>query len=492
MRRILVTLLFVFAVLAAVVLARSFGAAPAPAEPAAPLQMVVDPELVARRLAHGLTYRTISHQDPADFDGEAFAAFQRHLETTYPAVHRSLGRERVNEWSLLYTWEGRSPDLEPLLLLAHQDVVPVEAGTEDAWEHPPYGGVVADGYVWGRGAIDDKGNLYCILEAVERLLARGFRPERTVYLAFGHDEEVGGPNGAKAMAGLLAERGVALDAVLDEGAAIVAGVLPMLERPVALVGVAEKGSVTVELVVEAPGGHSSVPPRRTAIGTLAAALDRLQRHPVPGGIRGATHEFFRHLAPELPLPHRAVLSNLWLFGGVVESVAGRVPAVDAMLRTTTAPTIVEGGVKSNVLPSRARAVVNFRILPGDTWETVVEHVRRTVDDPEVTVSVLGDGRGRNPSPVSPVDSPSFQLLRSVIAGSFEGVPVLPFLVLGGTDSRHFTPISPDVYRFSPFVYHPDDLERIHGTNERVAVDALDDAVRFFASTLQTAAGPRPD
>lgn len=442
----------------------------------------VDAERAAAGLAEAVRFETISHQDPATFDPAPFVALRRFLEARFPRVHAALRRETVNEHSLLYTWPGNA-DGPPTLLLAHLDVVPVEAGSEAGWEQPPFGGAIVDGYVWGRGTLDDKASALAILEAAELLLAAGFQPPRTLYFAFGHDEEVSGHAGAKAIAALLAERGIAPELVLDEGGAILEGLVPGIEAPVASIGMAEKGYVSVELVVHAAGGHSSIPPRHTAIGVLSAAIERLERHQMPANLDAAMGKSLDFLGPEMDFGPRLVLANLWLFGPLVEWQMSGSAQTNAPIRTTTAATVFQGGVKENVLPSSARAVVNFRILPGDTVAGVLEHVRRTVDDPAVQISVVGEGN--DPSPVSDVQSAAFAHVARTIRATFPGVLVTPFLVLGATDARHYTGLSPNVFRFAPNRMRPDDLARVHGTNERIAVEGYADMIRFYAELMRT-------
>jgi carboxypeptidase PM20D1 len=323
-----------------------------------------------------------------------------------------------------------------------------------------------------------------VLDAPARLLATGFRPKRTVYLAFGHDEEVSGTAGARAIAALLAERNVRLGFVLDEGGAIVSGFLPGLDRPVATIGIAEKGYLSVELSVETKGGHSSIPPSPTAIGELSAAIERLEANPLPARLDTVRHSL-DYVGPELPFTLRLALANLWLFGPLVERQLSRSAATNALLRTTTAPTMLRAGVKDNVLPSTAMGVVNFRILPGETVESVLEHVRRAVSDPNVNIRTLPFSS--DPSPVSPVEAPGFAAIQRTIGEVFPGAVVTPSLVLGATDARHYAGLSPNVYRFLPIRIGPGDLERIHGTNERIGVKDYASAVDFYARLIQNAA-----
>jgi carboxypeptidase PM20D1 len=428
-----------------------------------------------------LRLETISHEDPARRDPAVFRAFHALLERSFPAVHAALRRETVADLSLLYTWTGRDPSLSPIALLAHMDVVPVVPGTEASWSEPPYAGRIRDGVLFGRGALDDKSGVLGILEAVERLLHDGFQPRRSVYLAFGHDEEVAG-SGARATAQLLAERGVRLEYVLDEGGAVTRGVVPGVERPVALVGVAEKGYLSVELLVEVEGGHSSRPPAQTAVGIVAAAVAELEREPLPPRIAGATRTFFERLTPALPFALRLVTANLWLTSAPAAHLLAFGRETGPMVRTTTAATIIEGGVKENVLPIRGRAVVNFRILPGDSIEGVLAHVRRVVDDPRVSVRALGGGN--EPSGVSSADSAAFARLERAIRGTFGDAVVVPYLVGGGTDSRHYAGVAEDVYRFAGVEIEAADLATMHGTDERIAVAAYARAIECLVRLLR--------
>lgn len=451
--------------------------------PPAP-ERAVDAERVARHLAEAIRIPTIiTSPEPAEQDAEAFRAFAAWLEATYPRLHGALSLERVSDHSLVYTWPGSEPALAPLLLLAHQDVVP--AGNPERWTHPPFAGVVADGYVWGRGAIDDKGPLVAICEAVEALLGEGYTPRRTVLLAFGHDEEVGGPLGAVKIGELLAARGIRPALVLDEGYALLEpGTLPGFAGAVAPVGVAEKGYATIEVAARAAGGHSSTPPRSTAAGALAQAITRLEDDPFPIGVGGVTGSFFAWLAPELSLPGRVLLGNADLLAPALGGVVRREPGINALLRTTTAVTMLSGAPKDNILPTEAVALVNFRILPGETAETVLARVRETVAAPDVEAR-LGE-KHRDPSPVSPSDGPPFALLQRTIGELFPGAVVAPALVVGGTDARHYHVAADAVYRFAPFRFGAADIRLPHGIDERIAVDNLAGGVRFYARLIENA------
>lgn len=446
----------------------------------------VDARGAAERLAGAIRFPTVSHEGGRRVEAEAFLGLHRYLERSYPRAHAALEREVVAGYSLLYTWKGKTPGLAPVLLMSHLDVVPVEPGTERRWTQPPFAGRIADGFIWGRGALDDKVGVLAILEAIEILLGQGFQPERTVLLAFGHDEEVGGLQGAARIAALLERRGVRPEFLLDEGGAIAVGMVPGLTAPAALIGTAEKGFVSVELVARSAGGHSSMPPPYTAIGLLAGAIHRLEENPMPARIAGATRDSFEHLAPEMAFFPRMVLANLWLFGPLAEKQLAAEPASNARIRTTAAATIIQGGTKENVLPSEARAVVNFRILPGDTVEDVLRHVREHAG-PGVQVRRSGPLAG-DPPPESDPGAPAFALIQRTVAQVYPGTVVAPNLLAGGTDTKHYQRLTRNVYRFLPIRLTAEDMPRLHGTDERVGVDDYAGMVRFYAQLLRNAAG----
>jgi len=446
----------------------------------------VDSEGAATRLSEAIRFRTISSFDNPDQDAEALRSLQAHIQKSFPAFHAAAKREVVAGYSLLYTWEGSDPKAQPIALLAHQDVVPVAPGTEKDWLKPPFDGVIADGFIWGRGSWDDKGNLYSILEAAEAMAKQGFRPKRTVYFAFGHDEEVAGTRGAKAIAATLAARGVRLDFVIDEGLLIADGLVKGLDKPAALIGVAEKGYATLVLTAHATPGHSSMPPRDTAIGMMSAALTRLEEHRLPMQMSGAAAEMFDTLAPEMRGFNRVVLSNLWLFKPLLLREFEKTGPTEAMMRTTTALTIFNAGDKDNVLPGNATASVNFRLMPGDSQASVIDHVRRTINDERITIETFPGNA--EPTPVTDISRAAYQTLNRTIREIFPDVVVAPGLMLAGTDSRHYVGVADNIFRFSPVRANSDDLKRFHGTNERLSVEGYADMIRFYRRLIENAAG----
>ncbi|MFC1628887.1 M20 family peptidase [Gemmatimonadota bacterium] len=443
--------------------------------------IVIDTEAVATRLAGALRFPTISYRDRTLRDEAVFSALNDYLINSFPLIHTTLLREAVGNHGLLYTWLGTEPDLKPILLMGHVDVVPVEPGTEGDWEYPPFSGRIADGHIWGRGAIDNKCSVLAILEAVEMLLRDQHQPDRTVFLAFGQDEEVGGNLGAASIVDLLVSRGVELEYVIDEGL-IVLEDAPPLNAPVAMVGIAEKGYLSLALSVEGEGGHSSRPSRQTPVGILSSAIASLQDQPFPGGLPGPVRQYLTYVGPELPFFLRMVFANTWLFGGLIKQQFSTSPDTDAVLRTTIAPTMFEGSIKDNVLPIRANAVVNFRIIPGETIESVTERVQRIIDDSRISIEQYGDILG-NPSPISSTEAPSFGLIHRTIRQIFTDAVVAPFLMMAATDSRYYQRLSENVYRFMPVRQSSDDLRMTHGTNERISIESYVDSIRFFRQLI---------
>jgi carboxypeptidase PM20D1 len=449
----------------------------------------VDVDAAARRLGAAVRARTISYDDRRADSAPAFLELQALLAIDFPNAHRVLQRELVNGASLLYTWRGTDPSLAPAMLLAHQDVVPIAPGTEHSWQQEPFGGVIADGFVWGRGAWDDKGNLMAMLEAVELLTAQGVAPRRTLYLGFGHDEEIGGQQGAHAIAQLLRSRGVHLDFVLDEGLLVTEGILPGIDAPVALIGTAEKGYLTMDVSVESEPGHSSMPLARTAIGTLSQALVHLEQAQMAPQVRGATREMFETLAPEFGGIKRVLFSNLWLFEPLVRHELDAQSAGRAMLRTTTALTTVRAGDKDNVLPGKAEAKVNFRLLPGDTSAQVLTRSQEAIADADVHLAA--SAQAWDPSAISSVDAAPYRQIAQAIREVFSGAIVAPGLMIAATDSRHYQDIASQVYRFTPVRAKAQDLSRFHGTDERVSLANYDQMIRFYRRLIELSTMPAP-
>ncbi|MDF2365692.1 M20 family peptidase [Sneathiella sp.] len=445
----------------------------------------IDIDAVTMRLSEAVRIKTIS---TGVDDPPASAEFDRlHLLITssFPLVHENLKREVIGGHSLLYTWEGSDPSLPPALLMGHMDVVPVEPGTEGGWEEDAFSGAIKDGAIWGRGTLDDKLSVFAILEAAELQLTAGFAPKRTLYFAFGHDEEIGGENGARKIAALLEERGIRLAFTLDEGMVIVQGIMPGVEEPIAFIALAEKGYLTLKLTATTEGGHSSIPPRTTAIGKIARAVSRLEENRFPAALKSPASDMFDALVPHMGLPLKAIISNRWLLDPLLVSELGKGGATNAMVRTTTAVTITEGGTKDNVLPSTATATINFRLLPGTSIEDVVAHVTDVIDDPDIDITVK---QGNEASRVSNKDAEGYRLIEKTIQETLPDVLVSPGLMLAGSDSKHYEAIAENSYRFLPMRFGPEDIARVHGTNERIFIENYVEIIQFYRRLMENTGG----
>ncbi|MBL8531791.1 MAG: M20 family peptidase [Hyphomonadaceae bacterium] len=465
----------------------SFTAPPPAAEAAIPdtSDYAIDANAAAARLGEAIRFRTVSLVAPSD-DRAPFTQFHAWLQQTYPAFHAAARREIVGELSLLYTWAGSDPAQPPIVLLAHQDVVPVAAETREAWRLDPFGGDVQDGAVWGRGAIDDKGSLVALLEAAEFLAAQGRQPVRTIIFAFGHDEEIGGEDGAAQMARVLAQRGVRAWFVLDEGMAALDD-HPLTGGPAAMIGVSERGFATMRVHAAGQPGHSSMPHRETAVSAVAEAVDRIHAMPIEQRLEGGPAlGMMRALAPQLDFTTRMAVANEWLFGPLLRARMADNPPARALLGTTIAPTMINGGVRANVLPAEATAMINFRIHPRDTPDALLAQARARVADLE-GVTVEWEGPARAATEMSSTTSSSYALIASLSHQLLPDAPVAPALVLAGTDSRHYDGVAQDVYRYQPLLFTAADLELAHGNNEHISVENFDRMIRFYIGLMQAGA-----
>lgn len=438
---------------------------------------------VSQRLSEAIRIPTISYED--HIDTFAFEQFITYIDSNFQDVKAELESYKVNQYSMVFHWAGKNPKLKPILLMAHHDVVPIEAATRSQWQEKPFGGIIKDDFIWGRGALDDKHNVLGILEAVQILIKAGYRPDRSLYLAFGHDEEVGGTYGAQSIARRFAEQKISFEYILDEGMVIMEDALPGIKEPVTLLGIAEKGYTTLNLSIELEkGGHSSMPPSETAIGLLSKALYQLEQHPLPANMEGITGQLFDHIGPEMDLMYKVIFANRWLFGGILKQQLSNAPGTNATIRTTTAPTIIKAGVKDNILPAKAEAQINFRILPGESVATVINHVKEVIDDDRIIVKEQDPEFSTNPSKVSDIESFGFTVLQKTSHEIFPQTVTAPALMIGATDSRHYQGLSDNIFRFSPVQLRNADLARIHGFNERISLQNYESLIRFYHQLIQ--------
>jgi carboxypeptidase PM20D1 len=479
---VIIIVVAAIAAFAAVMLARALATRKAgPAAAPLPESALGETAGVEEKLAAAVRYPTVSCFDGAGEDGKPFAEFKEALKGLFPRVHAELERREIGDRGLLYTWKGSDPSLKPAIFCAHFDVVPAEDAA--LWKHGPFSGDIAEGSVWGRGTQDIKVMLISALDAAERLIAEGKKPKRTVYFAFGGDEEVGGTRGAKAIGAELARMGVKASFLLDEGGPIAKGMLAFADRPLALVGIAEKGYIDVLLTAEGKGGHASMPPKRTATGDVSRAVAAIEASPSPARLGYTVKSFLGKLSPYVGFGYRVLFRNLGVTGPILKKAFAASPTTNAMIRTTAAPTMIEGSHKENVLADRATANVNMRILPGETVQGTLDRISRIVEPYGVKATPHHPKELVEPLPESPVDHEGYRALESALAVAFPEAATVPFLFSAGTDTKHYRQVSEAIYRLQPLVQTPADLSGVHGRDEHVEIPNLRRCALFYKRLL---------
>lgn len=452
-------------------------------EPVEPVELIkVDKEIPARHLSEAIRIKTISQSLMEREDYKPFLQFHSWLEKTYPKAHAVLQRKIINEFSLLYLWQGLDTSLKPVLFSSHMDVVPVERSTMDVWQASPFKGEIKNGFVWGRGALDMKHQVVANFESIERLVEMGYQPKRSIYVTIGHDEEISGKNGARQIAVYLKRKGVRLAALLDEGGMVSQGMIPGVDQEAAFIGIGEKEYLTLDLSAKGSPGHSSNPPRQTAIGVIARALALLDDNRMPARLNLILLTL-EGIASLLPFQFQFALANSWIFKPVIIKLLEKQTQTNALIRTTHASTVIKGGIKDNVLPAEASAKVNFRLLPGDTHEKVLKHIHSVISDARVKITI-DEADAWGACKVSPIQTPAYNTLELIIRQVFGNIPVAPLLLIFATDARHYQEICDHLYHFSPLRVAPEDMKRLHGVNERISVDELAKMVQFFARLLR--------
>jgi carboxypeptidase PM20D1 len=426
-----------------------------------------------QRLSESIKFRTVAG------NWEEFSKLERFLEEAFPLTHSRLRVSKINEHALLYEWDVGSQEI--VLFLAHTDVVPAK---EEGWAHHPFSGDVADGFVWGRGTLDDKSSVMGLLEAVEKLLAEGFKPKHNVMLAFGFDEETKGYMGAKKIAEHLQERKVNVKAILDEGSAIVKGVIPKIDQPIALVGIAEKGYASFDLVAKGRGGHSSAPERNTPLERMAVAVQRISRYKSKVVLTRSTEEFLKTLSRLWGFPLNVLLRNPKLTLSLLEPIFSKIPTLNAMLRTTMCVTMLNAGVADNVIPEKVVATVNCRIIPGETSQRVFERLKEIVKDLGIELVKNENWQVSDPVPDTNLNDEFYKILCETIRSNFPDVVISPYLTIGATDSRHYRGLCQNIYRFSPLIMDKELLETVHGKNERISIESYKKMCEFYAALMK--------
>ena len=434
-------------------------------------------------LSQAIKFKTIATPDQATDNKQyknEFHKLNQFLANTFPNIHQRLTKIPIANASLLFIWQGKQQNKKPLLLITHSDVVPIETKNLATWKHPPFSGHIDSQFVWGRGTLDNKANLIAQLIAIEELLEQNYQPERTLLLFIGEDEETGGNNGAKQATQYLQKNQLQPGFIIDEGGLITQNILPFMNKPVALIGIAEKGYMSVKLSTTDSGGHASMPPEKSAIGKLNSALHHLQQQKPPHKMTTPMLEMFNYLAPEMKLTAKSLFANLWLFETAVLNQLSATPSTNASIQSTIAITEINGGIAENVLPQTASATINIRLLPGDSSSKMLEFIRKGINDPDVTLSLLPGHY--EASAISDTSSLLFKSMQQTIKHHYPQALTAPFLTITATDSRHFNARA-EKYRFSAFSATQKDLNRIHGTNERIAREEFNKMSAFYKTLI---------
>lgn len=436
------------------------------------------------RLQSAIRIKTISYDDRSKTDTASFLAFHTLIDSAFPLVKQQLEKTIINKFSLVYKWKGKTPTENPSTLYAHLDVVPVESVNRNEWRHDPWAGDIADGYIWGRGTLDDKSSAFAILEAAESLLAQNISPNNDVYFVFGHDEEVGGEDGAGAVADFFKKNGIKTQLHLDEGGMCTSGMVPFVDKPMILIGTAEKGYMTVDVKVKIKGGHSSKPEKETATGVLIRALAKIEQYQFPKEMSPSVSDFVDFAGPEMSMPFKVIFTNKWLFKPLILSEYEKVGGDgNALIRTTSAITLFDAGVKENLIPSEAHATVNFRLLTGHSSKEVLAKIKKLINDNRVEITPRSNTV--EPSPITSINSKGFKITQQICADVFPDAAVSPFLMIGATDSKHFEDISESLIRCLPLRMNKDQLHSIHGVNEKIKTSDYMEMIAFYKKMITT-------
>jgi len=444
------------------------------------VRKIDDPEKLAEKLSKVIQVDSVSYMDKSKIDYEKFIEIHHILEKEFPRIHKQLEKSVINQYSLLYRWKGTKPQGKPSLYMAHMDVVPISQDSIDQWKYPPFDGAIEEAYVWGRGSLDTKNTLICAMEGVERLLEQGFTPKDDIYLAFGHDEEIQGMDGAAKIVEYLMDQGIRIDTILDEGGVITLDSIEGLDQPLALVGIGEKGYMDVKVTLKGQSGHASMPPKHTAVGDLSRFVDRMENKQMPTKLLKPVEDFLMIVGPQMGRLNKTVLANMWLLKPVFMKVFQASHTGNALLRTTTAATMLKGSNASNVLPDRASVTFNFRIALGDTSKKVIDHIYSNAKGLDLNLKI---GESKEPSKISPTDVAGYKKIKESIEEVFGQVLVAPYVVMAATDSVKYEPICNNIYRFAPVQVSAAELATIHSDNERISLDNLGKCVSFYMDLM---------
>ena len=469
--------LFMFLLLAAVIAFRTIRFTPKPQPEISEEVFDFDKEAAVDALAQLVRCKTISYNDKTLEDDAEFEKLICLLPGLYPHVFEVCSFQQLPDRALLLRWPGKKSG-DPAVLMAHYDVVPVN---EENWEKPPFAAVLENGILWGRGTLDTKVTFNGVFFGAEYLISQGFQPENDIYFAFSGGEEVNG-QGAPNIVQYFVNHDIHPALVVDEGGAVVENVFPGVTKPCGVIGIAEKGIMNVQYRTVSNGGHASAPKPHTPVGILAAACKKVEDHPFKAHIEGPAAQMFDTLGRYSTPLYRMIFANMWCFGWVID-LLGRMSGgeINALVRTTSAFTQMEGSSARNVIPPEAKMVANMRLNPADSVDSALAYLKKTVDDKNVEITVL---ESFEPSPVSETNCPAWDKVAYAVANTWKGCVVTPYLMVQCSDSRHYGKISDHVYRFSAMDMTAEERASIHGNNERIRVESVAKAVEFYIRLMK--------
>ena len=502
---VIVLILIVGIVLVIKTLLYPFTSIEKPAESQATNQYNVVDAAALKRFSGGLQIPTVSNVDYSQFNYQPFDSFKVYLKETYPRIYETSENYVINNYGLVFHWKGTNAELKPILFLSHYDVVPPGnyEGTDtsksifspsdkpvppisaiaQAWEHPPFSGNVMNGRIYGRGTLDMKNMLFSLMEAMDKLQSENFKPQRDIYFAFGHDEEVGGTHGALEIAKDFKQKGITFDAVYDEGGIVsTKGSLSGINASVALIGCAEKGFWSARVKVKGLGGHSSMPPLESAIGKAAVIMQRLEKNQMEPTVIPIINNFFTNVGGAMSFTSRMAIANQWLLKSVLIKQLTKNHTTNALVRTTTALTMMKGSEASNVLAPVVEFVVNFRLLPGNSVADVKKHLEDACKGFDVTIEDFGTPR--EASHISATDGQGYKVMERTIHKLFPGAIVTPYLTIGGTDAYKYEIVCDHVYRFNPVAINNFEQQTIHNNNEYISIENFSRMIQYWQTLIK--------